>query len=189
MNANHRREPARCAVKSLAATLLTSGGLALVGLGLGSATAQAEPAAFAPETFGHYCDWKDRFEQRHGEFGFLCHEEDPPPPPPPTECPDGSTAPAGESCPEPPPPPTECPDGSTVPAGESCPEPPPPPTECPDGSTVPAGESCPEPPPPPPPPPPCSERSPRDHRECTPDSPPVCTDVPFFGEVCREPNL
>lgn len=41
MNTNYNRGPARHAVTSLAATLLMSGGLALLGLGLGSGTAQA----------------------------------------------------------------------------------------------------------------------------------------------------
>ncbi|HEY2086138.1 MAG TPA: sigma-70 family RNA polymerase sigma factor [Mycobacterium sp.] len=63
-----------------------------------------------------------------------------PPAPVMTQCPNGVTVPAGQSCPAPV---TQCPSGRTVPAGQPCP---PVTTQCPNGATVPAGEPCPAPP-------------------------------------------
>ena len=57
---------------ALAATLLVSGGLALVGMGLGSGIAQAQPIP-APQHFWHYCEWNHDWYFFDWDFDHYCH--------------------------------------------------------------------------------------------------------------------
>jgi hypothetical protein len=83
MNTQHNRNFTVLTVQKVAAAALMSSGLAVLGLGFASGTAQAAPAGEVPQTFGHYCEWKNAVEEKIGEYGFLCHDDDQAPPPPP----------------------------------------------------------------------------------------------------------
>jgi hypothetical protein len=59
----------------LAAALLVSSGLSLIGLGLGAGTAQAEPAPATPH-FWQYCEWNDHWYFWDWDFKRHCYFQD-----------------------------------------------------------------------------------------------------------------